>query len=289
MRCFFASDLHGHVSRYLSLWEAIRAEMPDLVLLGGDLLPHFGLTQDSALPAGRDFIDDFLAGGFSDLKASMGPGYPTVGLILGNDDARSNEPEFDALAEKGLWHNLNQRGVEVDGLTVAGYAFTPPSPFQLKDWEKFDVSRFVDPGCVSPEEGRRSVDVDPNVVRYSTIADDLAELASGLDMRRTIFLFHAPPYRTALDRAALDGRMIDHVPMDVHVGSIAIKRFIETRQPLATLHGHIHESTRLTGTWRETLGGTEAMTGAHDGPELALVRFDTGSPAGATRELIPGP
>ncbi len=46
-------------------------------------------------------------------------------------------------------------------------------------------------------------------------------------------------------------RMVDHVPLDVHVGSIAIRRFIEARQPLAALHGHVHESARLTGAWRE--------------------------------------
>jgi len=36
------------------------------------------------------------------------------------------------------------------------------------------------------------------------------------------------------------------------VGSIAVRRFIEERQPLLTLHGHIHESARLTGDWRES-------------------------------------
>ena len=91
---------------------------------------------------------------------------------------------------------------------------------------------------------------------------------------------------TNLDRAALDGRMVDHVPVDVNVGSIAMRRFIEDRQPLLTLHGHMHESARLTGSWRDVIGGTHCFTGAHDGPELALVRFDLDDPGAATRELI---
>ena len=37
-------------------------------------------------------------------------------------------------------------------------------------------------------------------------------------------------------------------------GSIAIERFIEDRQPLLTLHGHVHESARLTGSWQEKIG-----------------------------------
>ena len=78
---------------------------------------------------------------------------------------------------------------------------------------------------------------------------------------------------------------MDHAPLDVHVGSIAIRRFIEARQPLATLHGHVHESARLTGAWQERIGRTVCLSAAHDGPELALVRFDLETPADASREL----
>jgi len=85
---------------------------------------------------------------------------------------------------------------------------------------------------------------------------------------------------------ALDGRVVDGVPLDVHVGSIAIQRFITERQPLLTLHGHIHESARLTGSWRDRIGRTHMFSAAHDGPELALVRFDLNDLENATRELI---
>jgi Icc-related predicted phosphoesterase len=80
--------------------------------------------------------------------------------------------------------------------------------------------------------------------------------------------------------------MIDGVPLDVHVGSIAVRRLIESRQPLLTLHGHVHESARLTGSWRDTVGRTHMFSAAHDGPELALVRFDLADLDGATRELL---
>jgi len=80
--------------------------------------------------------------------------------------------------------------------------------------------------------------------------------------------------------------MIDHAPMDVHVGSIAIQRFIKRKQPLITLHGHIHESSRITGSWMDREGGTFMFSAAHDGPELALIRFDPDDPESATRELL---
>ncbi|HVP58185.1 MAG TPA: hypothetical protein VMU02_08800, partial [bacterium] len=169
---------------------------------------------------------------------------------------------------------------------IYGYAMTPPSPFRLKDWERYDVAQYVDPGAVSPEEGVRSVEVDANDVRYGTIAADLERLVGNDDLANAIMLFHAPPYRTGLDRAPLDGRSIDHVPLDVHIGSIAIKRMIEERQPMLTLHGHAHESARLMGVWREQLGRTIAISAAHDGPELALVRFDLEEPEKASRDLL---
>jgi uncharacterized protein len=101
-----------------------------------------------------------------------------------------------------------------------------------------------------------------------------------------ILLLHTPPADTPLDRAALDGKSVDYVPLDVHVGSIAVRRFIETKQPLLTLHGHVHESTRLTGEWKTQMGRTVCINAAHDGPELALVRFDPHEPAQASRELL---
>jgi Icc-related predicted phosphoesterase len=88
-----------------------------------------------------------------------------------------------------------------------------------------------------------------------------------------------------LDYADLDGEMVDHAPVDVHIGSIAIQRFIEHYQPFLTLHGHVHETVRLTGQWREKKGTTYCFTAAHDGPELAVVRFDTNDLDSATRKL----
>jgi hypothetical protein len=40
------------------------------------------------------------------------------------------------------------------------------------------------------------------------------------------------------------------------------------------------------GSWRDRLGRTHLMSAAHDGPELALVRFDLEDVAGATRTLV---
>ena len=128
--------------------------------------------------------------------------------------------------------------------------------------------------------------MDPRDVRHSAISGDLQKLVGDDDLTRGIFLFHTPPHETALDRAAMDGKTIDHVPLDIHVGSIAVRRFIENRQPLTTLHGHIHESSRMTGRWHDRIGHTYMFNAAHDGPELSVVMFDLENPGDAKRELL---
>ncbi len=307
LRCFFVSDLHGRIRRYQKLFERIASERPQIVLLGGDLLPRMSYRQwvaprppdpppTGAAPPARggtpsggepaDFLDDFLIPELRRLAGVLGSDYPRLLLILGNDDPRAEEAAFLREETRTLWTYLHDRRVEIGAFRFYGYACVPPTPFLLKDWERYDVSRFVDPGCVSPEEGRRSIPVPDRDIRHSTLADDLSNLAGEDDLSDAIFLFHSPPYQTTLDRAALDGKRVDHVPLDVHIGSIAIRRFIEERQPRITLHGHAHESARLTGAWRDRIGRTHLFSAAHDGPELALVRFNADEPERATRELV---
>ena len=284
--CFFVSDLHGSVERYRKLFAAVAAERPRAVFLGGDLLPHtWNLAWTGCIP-GEDFIVDFLVPGFARLRETLFPDPPRIFLILGNDDPRACEKRVLAAAEGGVWEYLHVRRARLAGFPVFGYACVPPTPFLLKDWERYDVSRFVDPGCVSPEEGRRTVEVDEQEIRYATIQKDLERLTGEEDLECSILLIHSPPYRTNLDRAALDGRKVDHVPLDVNVGSVAVRRLIEERGPRLCLHGHVHESARLTGTWRDRIGRTLLFGAGHDGPELALVRFDACDPENASRELL---
>ena len=277
-RCLFVSDLHGRPERYAKLWRAVESERPEAVFLGGDLLAALGGDAGYAL--------DDLGEDLDTLQRRLATSYPRVFLIPGNDDPRSSEPALEALDLAGRIHYAHGRKRECGDYTVYGYACVPPTPFALKDWERYDVSRFVDPGCVAPEEGRCSVPRGEHEPAPATIQVELERLAGRDDLDRAVFLFHGPPYRTCLDRASLDGARVDHAPLDVHVGSIAVRRFIEARQPWLTLHGHVHEAARLSGAWRERIGRTWVLGAAHDGPELCVVRFELERPEGATRELV---
>ena len=279
--CLFVSDLHGRIDRYDKLLDAIRRERPLVVFIGGDLLPHWGLSGNYG-----DFIGAVVGRRLRELKMVLAEDYPRIFVILGNDDPKIEESRIRQLERRGLL-SYSQAATHIFGrYTVLGYAYVPPTPFLNKDWEKYDVSRYVPPGGVSPEEGYRSVPAEPLKIKNATIAKDLQDLAPAGELSSSIFLFHTPPFETKLDRVGNDGRKVDHVPLDLHVGSIAVRRFIESRRPLLTLHGHIHESARITGSWRDRIGPTWMFSAAHDGPELAVVRFDLEDLGSAERLLL---
>lgn len=283
---FFVSDLHGKIDRYNSLFKLIEEELPAIVFMTGDLLLSgmFAFTSNDL--ASSEFIEDILIKGFLNLKKKLGTSYPEIFLILGNDDGKSDENVFLSAQHIGIWQYIHGRKVSFNNIDIYGYSYIPPSPFMLKDWERYDISRYVDPGCTPPEEGVFSIDVDRKKIQYETIKKDIDELSASNDLSKSIFLFHSPPYDTFLDRADLDGKTIEYVPLDVHIGSIAIKQFIENRQPMLTLHGHVHESTSITGYWKQKIGNTIAMNAAHNNQELSLIRFYLDDIDNAWWELI---
>lgn len=282
MNCFFVTDLHGKIDRYEKLIDKIKEILPDIVFIGGDILPNFNsyLTDEF-----DDFILDYLIPLFQNLKSEIPKKYPKIFVILGNDDPKIEEKKILKGQEYNLWEYIHNRKIIVDNYIFYGYANIPPTPFLLKDWERYDVSRYVDPGCVHPTKGKRSI-VENEDIEYATIFKDITQLVGDDLLENAVFLFHSPPYKTNLDRADLDDVLIDHVKPDVHVGSIAIQRFIKEKQPLLTLHGHIHESSRITGQWKDKINRTFMFSAAYELPELALVIFDLGRLEFANRILI---
>ncbi|MGA2296560.1 MAG: hypothetical protein ABSG15_03330 [FCB group bacterium] len=284
--CIFVSDLHGHIDRYEKLFNAIIKEKPFAVFIGGDITPSYLLKRKHPDSIYQNFIPEYLLKEFQKVQDVLKNSYPQIFIILGNDDARAEEDDIFELEKRGIWYYIHNKKVTLDEYKIFGYSNVPPTPFLLKDWEKYDVSRFTDPGCIPPTEGFRTVKVPEKDIELSTIKNDLENLTGNEDLLKSIFLFHSPPYDTHLDRAALDGKTFDHVPLDVYIGSIAIKNFILERQPYITFHGHVHESTRLTGHWFQKINNTFSFQAAHDGKELSMVSFNLEKPENAVRILI---
>lgn len=280
MKCLFVSDLHGKKKKYQKLFKIVEDEPPDGLFIGGDILPQNIRSKEKM----KKYVDEFIFHPIKKIKSENNR--LQVFLIMGNDDPRAFEDIFKDADKEGIIHYVHNKSIKFGNLYVIGYSYVPPTPFQLKDWEKYDVSRYVDIGAVSPEKGTRTVEQDRYEMKYKTIENDLEELSELSPPEKTIYLFHAPPYDSNLDRADLDGKKIDHAPVDVHVGSIAIQRFIQNKKPFLTLHGHVHESPRLTGSWKELYDKTLSFSAAHERDELAVVRFDTDDIKNAERELI---
>ena len=281
MHCLFVSDLHGSTLKYNKLISYIKKNKPDAVFFGGDLLP---MCLPPSVSNMKSFISETITRPLQQIKQIL----PDIHffVILGNDDPRVYESFFKQADADNIIDYVHQKTVPLNDFYVTGYAFVPPTPFQLKDWERYDVSRFVDVGAISPEDGTRTVPVDRNKLCYATIQKDLNRLVKNAPVDKTIFLFHSPPYNTVLDLADLAGKTIDHAPVDDHIGSIAIKRFIEKYQPFLTLHGHVHESSLLTGKWQQRIGETLSFSAAFTNDKLAVVAFDTNNLRDATRHLI---
>lgn len=279
MKAICLSDIHGNDVKYRKLCTYIKQNLPDAVFIAGDVLPNYYITEP------LEFIEDTLKPLLSELKDEINEQYPDIYLITGNDDAAVSCEHLRYLELKGLIHFSNKIVINQAGYTVFGYPYVPPTPFLLKDWEKYDISRYLPRDTVSPEDGIRTIEVPANIKKYNTIKDDLEELSEDVgDFSKTICLFHSPPVETNLDK--IYGNGINGDKELLSVGSYAIRKFIEKNQPLVTIHGHIHESTDITGYWQDRIGRTVCFNAANSGSELALIEFDTENPGSAVRVLI---
>jgi Icc-related predicted phosphoesterase len=139
-------------------------------------------------------------------------------LIPGNDDDFGIDPILD----NDRFRPVNADGKVLDipgGLRLMSYGWSNETPWKT-------------PREVPEEELYRRL-------------DGLAEQVD--DARRAVFMIHVPPHDSGLDTAPiLDENLRPTVSAgDVlrgPVGSTAVRRLIEERQPVLSVHGHVHES-----------------------------------------------
>jgi len=66
--------------------------------------------------------------------------------------------------------------------------------------------------------------------KWGTIAGDLEALVGTGDLTSAAFLFPRSALPVGPRSRGARRETVDHAPVDVHVGSIAVRRFIEARQ-----------------------------------------------------------
>jgi uncharacterized protein len=301
LRLYYASDIHGTESLWRKFLNAPRYYRANVIVMGGDItgkavIPIFedekgwsaqvlGGTHHAASVAELEAIERRIRGN------GMYPYRTTLAEVA----------EIAALPdeERERWFE----GVMVDTFD----SWIALADDRLRD---SDVICFVMPGNDDPpriedaiERGESVRACDDTVVEfdgYSMLSlgysnrtpwnspremdeDDLYRAIESLaedvpDMRRCIFNLHVPPYDSRLDVAAeIDEEfnivLVGREPHMIPVGSTAVREAIEKYQPLASLHGHIHESPGVA-----RIGNTTCINPGSD--------YDTGRIAGCLLTLL---
>ncbi len=268
LRLLYATDLHGNIAHYQDLLSAAVRRDADFVVIGGDLFPGRG-TLAGILKAQKTFLAERLRPLFERFRNENPE--KTIYLMMGNDDFAANMGWLEEMAREGLLKLLHLRAHSLSGsLFIAGYSCVPPTPFLIKDWERLDAERATVPDrsyqvCTSSETGGIEVtDARDWFLSHNTIEEELEMLAQMSNPAQTIYVTHAPPYATKLD-VLYSGR---------HIGSRAVRKFVEQHEPPLTLHGHIHESYRMTEEIRDRIGGALCINPGQDEQVLHAVSID---------------
>lgn len=268
LRLLYAADIHAsnrHLGRLLAL---AGQEHVDAVIVGGDIVPHHLAFNGPSDPVAsqKKYLQKVLLPRLSAFEQQGGRIY----LDLGNDDFWANRTLLaEAAGERlHLLHMCRHRLAE--DLDIIGYMTVPPTPFTRKEAEKADTAgqpfapgnRVTLTGWQSRKD--RLVPKTLDLAAGQTIEAELRQLDA---LVRTPFVFvsHSPPYQTPLD--VIDGGQ--------HVGSLAIRRFIERWQAKGmlkvSLHGHIHESPMRSGAIATNIGSAICINpGQHAGSDVPL-------------------
>lgn len=272
---FFTSDLHGQSDFYEQALEQAATGGPRALVIGGDLCPH--AVGDAGLERQRLFLEGTLVEFARRLRERV-PGCDLL-LLMGNDDWWANHAVLERY-DGDLWRLLHDRVLDVDGVAVAGLSWVPITPFAMKDWERWEDGEPESParleGWCSRDGTLRPFAFDPGQ-RSPTILGALESLGARMVPDGTVCVLHSPPRGTRCDLMS-DGR---------HVGSRAIRRWVEAHQPPLVLSGHIHESPRISGAWRDTVGRSIVVNpGQFGSPRLCGVWFDPRRPAETLRHTV---
>lgn len=277
MKILFSSDTHVYPPYMARLLKAAEQLRPDAVIFGGDLIPDWRDSIQNSIAPHRTWVREQML----PLLREFNGKHDKIKVLLdfGNDDLAA---AYDLASERDGedFHLLHMRVVELSGnLAVVGYMNVNPTPFLIKDREKPDCrddSGLSAQGVTVKGFVTATGEQVPHVldVGDGTLEEDLDGLSRTLMQRAwknhaLIFVSHAPPKETALDCTS----------SNAHVGSVAVRRFIEklaaSGRLVATLHGHIHESPWMTGRVRQEINGAPCFNVGQKGKILRALWFDT--------------
>ncbi|HYM84441.1 MAG TPA: metallophosphoesterase [Candidatus Dormibacteraeota bacterium] len=301
-RIYFVTDLHGSSKCFRKFINAAPIYKADVLILGGDLAGK-ALQTIVRQPGGRwacRFIGtDHLVEDGAELEALErlieDHGYYPYRAEPGELDALRADGSLDALFVRLMHERLRS------WLDLADARLRPtgtPLYFMLGNDDPIELRELLDSAPWGTHAEGKVVAIDDdhemgswgyaNITPWNShreqteeqLAESLAEMAAGLhDPGRAVVNVHVPPVGTGLDEAPVldeDLRVVQVLGQVkfAGVGSSAVREFLETRQPMLGLHGHIHESSgiRRLGRTIAINPGSDYSTGALNGALITLER-----------------
>ncbi len=277
MRICYSSDFHGSRTLYDQLEALLHREQPDLVILGGDMFPD-GEDPD---PLGTQvaWVREHFAPRIDAWKHAT-PGL-AVACLMGNHDWLGTEAAVRAEQDAGRFRLLElPHAWHYQGINFLGCPLSPPTPHWVKDYERLDtdgdqVPDFGAAVWATQANGIGEVDAEEHFRGKPPLAAEFA--AAPTPAEPWILVAHAPPRATKLDRLP---------NLDYPIGSQAVREFIESRRPLCALHGHVHESPEVTGSYFDEVGGVLCINPGQSHERLYAVLFDAEQPRATLRHTV---
>lgn len=247
MKFIYACDIHGDEEKYNTLLERLIKEEIRCLVLGGDLLPKF---CNNRYKEQKEFINGFLNKYFIQLKENNIDCF----CILGNDDLEELDEEFENMCNKHKnVFNIDNKKEDIEDISFIGLSKVLDHPFGCKDRvvieNNLEMQHQLSPR-IYVEKCKKMLTIDEwkeyREKHIDRMEDILKNLPKAEKNKKVIYVFHNPPFGIGLD-VCMNKRQ---------VGSKAITKFLEESNAYMSLHGHIHESPRVTGIKMNELNKT---------------------------------
>jgi uncharacterized protein len=299
-KLFFATDVHGSEMCFRKFLNAGAAYQPDVMVLGGDIAGK-AIQAVEDLGGGR-FTTTFRGHRYEIDDEQELARVERIISDVGYYPWRSEPGELDQRIEDGtvddLLLGLMRQRLE-RWMEMADERLRPLNKPVFWMLGNDDPPSLVEPLQSAPwgehAEGRvLRLDDDHSLLSWGwsnptpwhsfreMSEDDLAAhfeqlFSQAPEAHRVVFNAHVPPYDTGLDEApVLDASLtVTQQAGQVKlgpVGSTAVRAAIERHQPVASLHGHVHESAgfRRIGRTVAFNPGSDYGTGSLNGALLTL-------------------
>jgi Icc-related predicted phosphoesterase len=268
-RIFFTTDIHGSERCFRKFVNAGKFYDASALILGGDitgksLVPIERTARGWSCTFNEHVYTDIGEAEREELEKSIRDhgAYPVVGerdeLLRLEDEEHRDRVFVDAVVKSITgWVQIAEERLAGTGIRC----FVTPgnddfweidAPLQASETVEFVEGRYVrlndshemiTTGYSNPTpwETPRELDEDGLLARLEGM------FAEVTDPENLVLVAHPPPYGSRLDQApAIDSefrvQLEAGAPRMAPVGSTAVRSFIEARQPLLGLHGHVHES-----------------------------------------------